>query len=616
MAECDPNATRRVPLEFDDDGTPMFNSVCSPDNFKARALCVTPPRHVIPVIFVPGIMGSNLKASKTAKKPGAKSWQPPNGIREGLGEVRIRADQSPADRQTQLNPNGVEVDDSGTVEIPSTLYTLTEKEARRRGWGEIHWGGYGKMLKVLEEALNDQYEACGTKYAQSMPVWKLAQDIKQKTHEKHWGSKGDARNITKDEFLRLDDYYYPVHACGYNWMESNEKAAERLIKRIEAIIAWYQNNGYFVPEGRVILVSHSMGGLVTRRAAQLDQEKTPEQRKILGIVHGEQPVLGAPVVYRRFRAGTENDGFFDVVGKLSAIVLGWDAADVTCVLAHSPGALELLPTKDYEPGWLKIMNGDNVLESLPKGEVINGIGTKPDPYSEVYATRAQDVWWGMIDETLIDPAGMVEDKSPFDAYMAALTKAKEFHDTLGLYFHPNTYAHFGAEPEKKNSFHTVRWEGECRFLRGRPKLNGEHTEDLMQAKAQSWTKRGQCTLEFKGEQMDFKLAGKDGGGDATVPEPSGAIVEKSGLKATFRMQGFAHAESYNDRHVQDNTVYCIGRIVQDAKPVSQLPQKGKPCLSDESTTGHTEEESSDDYSDESYSLSASSQQPDTRTGAA
>lgn len=567
MSECDPDATRRVPLEFDDEGVPTFESVCSPENFKQRALCVVPPRHVIPVIFVPGIMGSNLRKIET-KQP---AWQPPNGLIESLGEVDSRSRQSPAARQTQLNPDSVEVDNTGTVKISSTHYTLKEKEARRRGWGEIHWDGYGKMLLLLEEALNDQYLECGTRHAQQMPVWKLAQNIKQKTHEEHWGSKGDARNISKEEFERLDDYYYPVHACGYNWMESNEKSAERLLKRIDAILDWYQKNPYFVLEGRVILVSHSMGGLVTRRAAQQEPDK------ILGIVHGEQPVLGAPVVYRRFRAGTENDGFFDIIGKMSAIVLGWDAADTTCVLAHSPGALELLPTKDYQKGWLKIVNGEEVLACLPKGRVVNGVQQPPDPYAEIYATKAQDVWWGMIDETLIDPAGLVRDKTPFQAFERAMTDARDFHGKLGLYFHPNTFAHFGAEKEKKNSFHNVCWEGEYRFLRGRPKVNGTHAEELMKAKAQSWTLRGECTLEFNGEQMEFELAGKDGGGDATVPELSGAAVENAGLKATFRMKGFVHAESYNDKHVQNNTIYCIGRIVQDAKPVKDLPQKGNQC---------------------------------------
>ena len=564
MAKCDTNGTRRVPLEFAKDGNPKFTSVCSPEDFKPNALCIAPPRHVIPVIFVPGVMGTNLKSSKTAEEPGSKSWTPPNSVWGGLSEARQRSKQKPADRQRQLNPNTTEVDDSGKVSIPKTLFTLTEEEARRRGWGEIHWDGYGKVLMELEVMLNDQYEECGTKYAKQLPAWKLAQAIKEETHTKHWGSKGDARDLTQDEFTRLDDYYYPVWACGYNWMQSNEQSAQTLEKRIDEVLAWYRKAAWFVPEGRVIIVTHSMGGLVTRRCIQL----RGMQDKILGVVHGVQPVMGAPVVYRRFRAGTENDGFFDIVGKMVALVMGWSAADTTCIYAHSPGILELLPTKDYPKEWLKVKNGEETLASLPKD----------DPYSEIYATKVQDVWWGMVDETLIDPAGLVKDKTPFKAFTDSLEDAKTFHDKIGLKFHPNTYAHYGTDTDK-NSFLNVCWEAETGFERRQPTISTQQVSELMQAQAQagSVTTRGACRVELKGEQIGFKFAGKDGGGDATVPEPSSAIVDKAGLKATFRMTGFVHALSYNDRHVLDNTAYCIGRIVQDATPAKQLPQKGKLC---------------------------------------
>ena len=98
-----------------------------------------------------------------------------------------------------------------------------------------------------------------------------------------------------------------------------------------------------------------------------------------------------------------------------------------------------------------------------------------------------------------------------------------------------------------------------------------------QAQAGSVTKRGKCKVELNGAQIGFKLSGKDGGGDATVPEPSSSIVDKAELKATFRMKDFKHADSYKDRHVLDNTVYCVGRIVQDATPIKQLPKKGNLC---------------------------------------
>lgn len=37
-----------------------------------------------------------------------------------------------------------------------------------------------------------------------------------------------------------------------------------------------------------------------------------------------------------------------------------------------------------------------------------------DPYEEIYSKRVQDVWWGMVDETLLDPAklsGQTDSKS-------------------------------------------------------------------------------------------------------------------------------------------------------------------------------------------------------------
>src|SRR4030066_2211472 len=109
-----PNATRRIPLEFDKKGNPIYRSVLSPVSFKPRALCIAPPIHTIPIIFVPGIMGTNLR-SIFDKKPAAA---PPNGVGKGLKEVGARAKQKPAARQTQLNPNGTEVDPNGTIVIP------------------------------------------------------------------------------------------------------------------------------------------------------------------------------------------------------------------------------------------------------------------------------------------------------------------------------------------------------------------------------------------------------------------------------------------------------------------------------------------------------------------
>lgn len=567
-------AVRRVPLQFDENGDPIFNSVTSPDCFKARALGVMPPKHVIPVIFVPGIMGSNLRANGKLSREGSPAWTPPNGIVAGVAEGVRRARQAPISREKQMIPDAVKVDDTGSVNIPRGVFTLTEAEARRRGWGEVHSDSYGGILAELELALNDQYVEAGTQAATPMAAWKVAMTLRRDSGHRyneqidvikndwHPVAGTDVPPLTEEEFRRLGDYYYPVWACGYNWLDSNEVASDRLIQRINEALEWYKKGKYWIPVGKVIVVTHSMGGLVARRAAQKAGDS------ILGVVHSVQPVGGAPVVYRRFRAGTEANGVFDIPGAVAAKIIGWDAADVTCVLANSPGPLELLPTKHYPPGWLRF-------ESRSGGETKELMPALPvsDPYEEIYSKTVQDVWWGMIDETLVDPAGLSSsgDARPIEAYRRALKAAKRFHDAVQLTCHPVTYAHFGSDP-KHVSFGRVAWATS-------DDLTPDGAGMLSAARATSHTKLGASTVTLGDEKATFKLikpepASKDrvNAGDGTVPLPSGQLINHcSPPPKVFSMTGFDHQMSFENLHVQKNVMYCISKIVQEATPVSQLP---------------------------------------------
>jgi pimeloyl-ACP methyl ester carboxylesterase len=586
-----PEATRRLTLQFDKDGEPTFATVCSPKSFRSRSIAVVPPRHVIPVIFVPGIMGTNLRATKASDAKQAPAWRPPNGKLAGIGEWIRRGDQEAVDRQKQMTPSVTEVDPTGKISMPRGIDTLTEEEARRRGWGELHWDSYGEVLPELEKALNDQYLNPGTKDYKEMDVWKLAQTLKKGKPGKEedilktWNPiKGEASALTKEEFTRLDDYYYPVWGCGYNWLESNEKSAQTLLKRIDEVLAWYDKTKYFIPEGKVIIVTHSMGGMVTRRAAQL------AEGKILGVVNGVQPVGGAPVVYRRFRAGTEVGGWLDIPGAAAATIIGWSAAEITCVMANSPGPLELLPTKNYPPGWLymeRIANGQReaLMPALPLA----------DPYAEIYAKRVQDAWWGMIDETLIDPAKMhQENTTPLDSYKDSITQARDFHEKAGVYGHPNTYAHFGAD-HKQVSFGSVHWITHADIPNNvRDGLSGLPTE--------RWTKFGKAQVGTENDGITFTLQDKTkpekdddpDAGDGTVPIHSGALIGEK-AKHVFRMKGFNHAESYKDKDVIENVLYCLGKIIQGAIPAKDLPQnKGETC-----TVSGTQNDSSDSASQSS-----------------
>jgi pimeloyl-ACP methyl ester carboxylesterase len=568
-------AVRRVPLQFDENGDPIFHSVTSPDCFKVHALGVLPPKHVIPVIFVPGIMGSNLCANGKLDREGSSAWTPPDGKLAGLYEGVRRARQTPEARQKQMSPDAVKVDNGGAVSIPRTVFTLTEKEAIRRGWGEVHLDSYGGILAELELALNDQYVDAGTKNARPMEAWKVATTLQRDTafHGKkidvvsndwHPVAATDVPPLSEDEFRRLGDYYYPVWVCGYNWLDSNEVAADRLIQRINEALDWYKKGTYWIPVGKVIVVTHSMGGLVARRAAQKAGDN------MLGVVHGVQPVGGAPVVYRRFRAGTEAGGPFDIPAAVAAAIIGWNAADVTCVLANSPGPLELLPTRHYPPGWLRF-------EYRERGKTEQLMPALPvsDPYEEIYSKTVKDVWWGMVDEELIDPAGLttIHHIAPLDSYNQAITAAKTFHDTLQLYCHPVTYAHFGSD-SKQVSFGRVTWATSDTLAPG-----GSST--LASAQAASYTKLGALTLSLGDEKVSFELLNhepasdfdKSNTGDGTVPLPSGKLITQcSPSPMAFSMTGFDHQMSYGNLRVRENTLYSIAKIVQLATPVAELPQ--------------------------------------------
>src|SRR5471030_3364561 len=508
-----PQATRRVPLSFDEKGEPGFDTVCSPKSFHARALGIVPPRHVIPVIFVPGTMGTNLRLKKVANSGQAPAWSPPNGIIAGLGELKRRKSQPPAVRQLQLSPSRTEVDDTGKIELPDTAYTLTKGEAQRRGWGQLHFDSYGNVLAKLERALNDQYEDAGKPGAKKMAVWNVAQTLTKEPPSQIcvtdqscpapeqidvrtvWNAvKGTITALTEVEFTRLDDFFYPVWAFGYNWLDSNEPASDGLLKKIDEVLAWYDSTKYFMTQGKVILVTHSMGGIVARRAAQKDASK------ILGVVHSVQPVSGAPVLYRRFRAGVEVGSFFNFTGAAVATIIGWDAADITCVLANSPGALELLPTQNYPPGWLTV---SQTFSNNSPAEAAPALPLK-DPYSEIYSKRVQDVWWGMVDETLIDPAKLLQVGGnvldPFETYLKIMRKAAAFHDTLGLYCHPNTYANYGSD-HREVSFGSVHWSTNGY-------LYGTTRADLMKLQAKSWRMDGDTILASDGNPITFKLINK------------------------------------------------------------------------------------------------------------
>ena len=210
-----------------------------------------------------------------------------------------------------------------------------------------------------------------------------------------------AESIMSDDLLKRANFRMPVDACGYNWLDSNSVAAARLRTRIDHVINANSRNGFKCDQ--VILITHSMGGLVARRASMAGMRD-----KIAGIVHGVMPATGAAVAYRRCKLGMRDENL------VAGLVIGSNGREVTAVFAQAPGALQLLPTAQYQRGWLKIIGpGRENVASVPNA----------DPYAEIYLRR--DRWWGLVRPDWLRPSG--GRPLSWNEYALNINDAKRFH---------------------------------------------------------------------------------------------------------------------------------------------------------------------------------------------
>lgn len=543
----EPTRPLAAPYE-DNEGNLRAFAPLSPKGSTTRGRLPIPPTKVVPVIVVAGIMGSNLRtntnssAKKNAElKPGEAAWRPPNGTNEGLDEAKKWKTRSPAVRQRILDQDTLEVDTNGPIPsgLPSPYFVWDEKIAIERGWGEIHASSYGLLLLTLQQNLNTTYRS----------VWG------NPTLEDNWfevnrydrtkwgvGKDGIGAALTDEELKKFAQFHYPVYAFGYNWLKSNEISAASLKSRIESIIAYWK--GKQRECNSVLLVTHSMGGLVARACAK----NIPE--KIVGIIHGVMPTLGAPACYRRLACGTEssspsNSALDNIKAEKFAEIAGRNIAETTPVLATAAGPLELLPNHLYPRPWLfseiKSPHKESEIVPLP----VN------DPY-DLYADFKS--WYRMIDPAFADPA------KKFGANLeqnikAAIGQAKKFHtEILGEYYHPNTFVFYAAD-KLKLSFGTCKWvvaSPPSTFSAGK----------LAAAKPHGYGIGGGRKVESeKGLIVELQPSVQDAEGDGTVPAQSGAAPEGK-VRQVFRTQGYSHQESYITPEMLSLTQHLIVKLMQ------------------------------------------------------
>ena len=137
------------------------------------------PNRAIPVVFIPGIMGSNLKLTAKRRseldKSNNISWRP-----EAAMDSLAMVFKSPAQRQMMLDPEATEVDRYDLNEseankrhknVSGVSYIHVhgskngvvnkderDRQARLKGWSEVMFSSYGDLLQTLESRLNQMCE--------------------------------------------------------------------------------------------------------------------------------------------------------------------------------------------------------------------------------------------------------------------------------------------------------------------------------------------------------------------------------------------------------------------------------------------------------------------------
>lgn len=531
-----------------------------------------PPKRLLPIIFIPGIMGSNLRMSATRqtelRRKNNIAWRP-----DTLGSTVPQYNDSPAERQRRLDPDATELDIYDPIGNPTgnpkeradersneVRYSIgygsyerldgpflqndlpgtpglksREQKARERGWGEVYFSSYSEILSMCENNLNAAFRGGSL----DLYLKKHVVGVAPSEWEAH---SQPLLKVLDEKTLRetVTGCWFPVHAMGYNWLKGNAESGKTVAKRIEVLIKRYQEMGFQCE--KVILVTHSMGGLVARAVIHPEMGKLND--KVLGIVHGVMPATGAGAAYKRVRCGFEGS-------SIPAKILGHIGSNVTPVLGNSQGGLELLPSQAYGNNWLQVKHKGTTLKSLP---------VKGDPYEEIYKIRGK--WFGLLRDDWINPAGV--DGPGFESTCLFLDRAKKFHNAIASTYHDESYAHYGADP-KNAAWHKVVWE-----IAKDAKVHDVDLLNIASDNAKGELKMVDPTLPVTANkpppQFGVTMLDAAEPGDQTVPLHSAEAQLNSGkFKGIFRQTGYEHQASYSDSAVINATLYSLVRIASKMK---------------------------------------------------
>ncbi|MBA0190210.1 hypothetical protein ABRP70_08245 [Pectobacterium odoriferum] len=476
-------------------------------SLNAEANCILPPTKAIPVIFIPGVMGTNLKNNISDNPIWRANWI------KGADTLPL-VWKNGNERRELLNVDTTAVDDRG--KIKSSNFTVYSDDGHlfpnreKRHWGEALYLSYGEFLDIFQTALVDDWQRDINRMTNPEFAEKLEKtySIKGILSKLQASSKTDDETyFTKKELSHFKHFLFPVHVFGYNWLVDNAISAAQLVKYIDKVINTYKyQHGHGLAVEKVIIVTHSMGGLVARYASQVLGAKD----KILGIVHGVIPDIGSPAAYRRMKTGAGKEG-------IPGMVLGDTAEKLMSVLAFAPAPLQLLPSPKYPTNWLKIEGG----ESYPK----------EDPFEEIYLRN--DVWWRLYEPDILDKDQITikNNEKSYATLMRDSVKIFMIDIEKGQY-HPNTYIFYG---EKVKSDGFLTWEKEI--------VKNPYTRKPVSL-LYNLAPDSKIVQLPGGERCKYTLTQSDTAGDGTVPVESLNEIKKYPLLKGCLATNVDHQDAY------------------------------------------------------------------------
>jgi hypothetical protein len=181
-------AEHPLPAQQNNGATRKAEGFATPKQDKKPQCARMLPKRVLPIIFLPGIMGSNLRMSPQRQQElGRKdniAWRPDTLDPANPSIITGAANETPGERQLRLDPLQTTVDVYDPSGLPDTVgdgrhgnVRLNEsfdspmlardpsaapkgrtavQKARARGWGEVYFKSYGQLLQHFPRASSAQ----------------------------------------------------------------------------------------------------------------------------------------------------------------------------------------------------------------------------------------------------------------------------------------------------------------------------------------------------------------------------------------------------------------------------------------------------------------------------